>query len=189
MIPQAISGPGLLKQSYAPSQIHLREGAYWFSIVIEEAKVPNLMSVQVWVIFSSTMISSCFSSRWGMLLTSIWISTTLGPSPTLRGAGEKGRGVAFSSRHWRWLSPLVPRVQKIKIRQFASIDFGLICKRISRFWHSLLWAWGTYGFNRPVLAACTICFLKTINYIEVQKYLFGINGLRWHFFHILSVQK
>ena len=30
---------------------------------------------------------------------------------------------------------------------------------------------------RSVLAACSICFLKTINYIEVQLYLFGINGL------------
>ena len=29
-----------------------------------------------------------------------------------------------------------------------------------------------------MLAACSICFLKTINYVEVQKYLFGINGLR-----------
>ena len=28
-----------------------------------------------------------------------------------------------------------------------------------------------------MLAACNICFLKTINYIEVQKYFFGINGL------------
>ena len=30
----------------------------------------------------------------------------------------------------------------------------------------------------PVLAACSICFLQTINYLEVQKYLFGINGLK-----------
>ena len=28
-----------------------------------------------------------------------------------------------------------------------------------------------------VLAACNISFIKTINYIEVQKYQFGINGL------------
>ena len=28
-----------------------------------------------------------------------------------------------------------------------------------------------------MLAACNICFLKTINKLEVQKYLFGINGL------------
>ena len=28
-----------------------------------------------------------------------------------------------------------------------------------------------------VLAACNVCFLKTINFIEAQKYLFGINGL------------
>ena len=27
----------------------------------------------------------------------------------------------------------------------------------------------------PVLAPCNICFLKTINYIEAQKYLFVIN--------------
>ena len=26
-------------------------------------------------------------------------------------------------------------------------------------------------------AACSICFLNTINYIEVQNYFFGINGL------------
>ena len=29
-----------------------------------------------------------------------------------------------------------------------------------------------------MLAPCNICFLKTINYIEVQKYLLVINGLR-----------
>ena len=39
-----------------------------------------------------------------------------------------------------------------------------------------LWALGTNGLNRAELAACNICFLKTINYIKVQKYLFGING-------------
>ena len=33
------------------------------------------------------------------------------------------------------------------------------------------------GLKRSVLAACNIFFLKTINYIEVQKYLFGFNGL------------
>ena len=27
------------------------------------------------------------------------------------------------------------------------------------------------------LVAYNVCFLKTINYIEVQKYLFGTNGL------------
>ena len=31
-----------------------------------------------------------------------------------------------------------------------------------------------------MLAACNICFLKTINSIGVQKYLFGINGLIEH---------
>ena len=30
-----------------------------------------------------------------------------------------------------------------------------------------------------MLAACSICILKTINYIEVLKYIFGINGLIW----------
>ena len=40
-----------------------------------------------------------------------------------------------------------------------------------------MWAFGTIGLKRSVLTACSICFLKTINYIEVQKYLFGINGL------------
>ena len=29
-----------------------------------------------------------------------------------------------------------------------------------------------------VLAACSICVLKSIIYMEVLKYLFGINGLR-----------
>ena len=33
------------------------------------------------------------------------------------------------------------------------------------------------GLNRSVSAACNIYFLKTINYFEVQKHLFGINGL------------
>ena len=30
-----------------------------------------------------------------------------------------------------------------------------------------------------MLTACNISFLKAINYIEVPKYLFGINGLSW----------
>ena len=34
------------------------------------------------------------------------------------------------------------------------------------------------GLKRSVLAPCNTCFLKAINYIEVQKYLFGINGLK-----------
>ena len=34
--------------------------------------------------------------------------------------------------------------------------------------------------KRSVLAACNIYFLKTINYIEVQKYLFGTNRLGLH---------
>ena len=29
-----------------------------------------------------------------------------------------------------------------------------------------------------MLAACNICFLKTINYIEAQRYLVGANGLK-----------
>ena len=33
------------------------------------------------------------------------------------------------------------------------------------------------GLKGSVLAAWNICFLKTINLIEVQKYLFDINGL------------
>ena len=32
-----------------------------------------------------------------------------------------------------------------------------------------------------VLAPSSICFLKTINYIEVQMYLIGINGLKQPF--------
>ena len=52
---------------------------------------------------------------------------------------------------------------------------GLICEGNSRFWHNV--SLGTYGLKRSALAAWNICFLKTINYIEVQKYLFGINGL------------
>ena len=35
-----------------------------------------------------------------------------------------------------------------------------------------LLALGTNG-----LAACTICFLQNLNYIEVQKNLFGINAM------------
>ena len=30
-----------------------------------------------------------------------------------------------------------------------------------------------------VLTACSICVLKTINFIEVLKYLFGLNGLNY----------
>ena len=33
------------------------------------------------------------------------------------------------------------------------------------------------GLKRSVLAVCNICLIKTVNYIEVQMYLFGINGL------------
>ena len=59
-----------------------------------------------------------------------------------------------------------------------------MCKGNSRFWHSLLWALGTNGLKMSVLAACSIFFLKTIIYIEVQKCHFGINGLRqfWEFY-------
>ena len=34
-----------------------------------------------------------------------------------------------------------------------------------------------------VFAPYNFCFLKTINYIEVQNYLFGINGLKSFAFH------
>ena len=44
-------------------------------------------------------------------------------------------------------------------------------------WHLLLLALGTNEIKRSVLAACSIYFLKTINWIDVQKYLFGIDGL------------
>ena len=43
---------------------------------------------------------------------------------------------------------------------------------------TLLWALGTNGLKMSVLAAYNTCFLETINYIEVQKYHFGIDGLR-----------
>ena len=68
----------------------------------------------------------------------------------------------------------------LKIRQFNfNLTFtGLICKGNSRFWHSLLWALGTNGLKMSVLADCSTCFLKTINYKEVLKYVFGTNGLR-----------
>ena len=80
------------------------------------------------------------------------------------------------------LNPSVPRMQKLKIRHFnfQLIIPGLICRRNIRFWRPQLWPLGTNGLKRSVLSACSICFLKTINYkiIEVQKYLFGINGLK-----------
>ena len=38
----------------------------------------------------------------------------------------------------------------------------------------------TNGLRRFALAPCSICSLKTRNEIEVQKYLFGINGLAAH---------
>ena len=68
----------------------------------------------------------------------------------------------------------------MKIRQFNfKLTFtGLICKGYCRFWHSLLWALWTYGLKRSVLPTWGICFLKSINYI--QMYLFGINGLNHH---------
>ena len=77
------------------------------------------------------------------------------------------------------LNPFVPRVQTIKIHQF-SFNWRLLAlfvKENGRFWYWLSWALGTDGLKSSVLAACNIFFLKTINYIEVQKYLFGINGL------------
>ena len=38
---------------------------------------------------------------------------------------------------------------------------------------------GLMGWKRSVLAAaCNVCFLKTINWMEVQKYLFGVYGLK-----------
>ena len=70
---------------------------------------------------------------------------------------------------------------KIKIRKLADFrwlllaDFtGLICEGNGRFWLSLLQAVGTNGLKWAVLAVH--CFLKNVTYIEVQKYLFGING-------------
>ena len=35
----------------------------------------------------------------------------------------------------------------------------------------------TDGLKSSVLGPCNMCFLKTIIYLEVQKYLFGTNGL------------
>ena len=71
----------------------------------------------------------------------------------------------------------MPRVQKkLPVKLWLTFS-GLICKGNSRFWHSLLWTLGTNGLKTSVLAPCNIRFLKTINWIEVQKYLFGINGL------------
>ena len=74
-------------------------------------------------------------------------------------------------------SSLVSRLQRIKICQLALTDFytGLTRKENSIFWHSLFWALGTNGLERSVLAPWNICFLKTINFIEVQKYLCGNN--------------
>ena len=39
-------------------------------------------------------------------------------------------------------------------------------------------AFGNNWLKRSVLAACNICIIKTIIYIEVQKYPFGFNGLK-----------
>ena len=77
------------------------------------------------------------------------------------------------------INPSVPKAENLKIRQFNfKLTFAVsICKGNGRFWHSLLWALWTKGLKRSVLAVCNICFLKAINLIEVQKYLFGINGL------------
>ena len=60
---------------------------------------------------------------------------------------------------------------------------GLICKGNSRFLTHTVVSFRDSGVIMvSVLAACSNNFLKTINYIEVQKYLFGINGLT-EFFH------
>ena len=80
------------------------------------------------------------------------------------------------------LNPLVPRGCKNKNSQTGyNWLFWLNFKGSSTFWHSLLWALETSGLKRSVLAPCNFCFLKTINYIEVQKYLFGINGLIYRY--------
>ena len=77
----------------------------------------------------------------------------------------------------------MPRVQKIKAMPISFWPFCnwlliTYCKGNNRFWHSLLWTLWNNGLERSVLAVCNICFLKTINYIKVQRYLFGNNGLR-----------
>ena len=59
------------------------------------------------------------------------------------------------------------RVQKVNISSNCHLltFTGLICKGSSRFWRSLLWALGTNGSTRLVVAACntSIYFFKTIN--------------------------
>ena len=69
---------------------------------------------------------------------------------------------------------------------------GLICKENSGFWHSLLWGLEIDGLKRSVLYVCNNCFLKTINYVVVQKFLLDINGLtdeRWtKWYHYLWIQ-
>ena len=75
-----------------------------------------------------------------------------------------------------FFSPLArPRVQKIKNQEtrFSRLLLGLICKWKGGFWHPLLWALGTIGLKRSVLAACNISFLKhSLNYIEECKSTF-----------------
>ena len=88
-------------------------------------------------------------------------------------------------------NPLVPRVQKTRISKTRFItDFtGFICEGNSIF-DTLLLALETNA--DPTLHnihihitfhiqhyTYNICFFKTINYIEVQRYLFGINGLKF----------
>ena len=72
-------------------------------------------------------------------------------------------------------NPLVPRVQKIKIRKLGLIEFYRL-NFVKEIWHTQLWALETNGLKMSVLDPCNTCFLN-LNYIEVQKYLFGINGL------------
>ena len=70
-------------------------------------------------------------------------------------------------------------MQKIKIRYKLTFT-GLICKGnklIIVFDIHYYEALETNGFKSSVLATCNIYFLQIIKYLDVQKYLFGINGL------------
>ena len=59
------------------------------------------------------------------------------------------------------VNPLVPRMEKNKNSPISFNGLAsLICKENGRFWHTLLWALGTYGLKGSALAACNICFLN-----------------------------
>ena len=78
-----------------------------------------------------------------------------------------------------FFNPLVPEVQNVKS---ANLTLNLLLlvwfvKAIVDSDAHKLWALVTNGLEGSVLSACNIDFLQIINYIEVPKYPFGIDGL------------